>query len=694
MPQLYYEFLYFSLFVIVLVAFVRIRMLSDGDNKPALSRIITGLTILSCVSLVQLLASQQLLSAVPLFQEASSRKIIEATGIFIGLMYLLTGVGSFLPSLASLRAGKERMNKRYYCLKMIHQAISRSATTDDAYAQTMTALSTYLKIGRCAAFKYSSKQDTLFLSGQTGFARDDASLPKRIALANTELKSALVRFRTLRPADMVLPFINHPECIVPVVSGMRLYGAVICWTDKAFDDDLLDFMTVTGEMLGRYNEACVAAAKVEFHRTHKAVFEEFSARCQQASSIKDVISELFRVSREMTAAEYLSIAALDNSGENMTRYTIGSGGRILLEKGINRPTWGSEIYTVYRECTPLITPDATVEEGLGIEDGLFLSCGMRSRLACPVMAGRKVTAVVTLGHSTPNHFTPFHQRRLEHLINLLAGVIARENLVRRLEIKEDQMLQLQTMEHELGTVTDPVAFFDEACRQLTHHMNCTMARISTLDESQSHLVSRAGDSLRKMNGVHEHGVVPLSLLPWHRMALDAGKLMLINQEDTESHMQPQESTTVLFPDIKSAVLVPIMVGNAARGIISIGEQRNWNRRSLGATDLVFARAIADKCGSVLRLDESMHVGRADRPLGTREVVDLGTEISLRSRISDPLSSIIGAAELLNRQKTDDEFSTRYHAMILRSANRIKALTEDEETAVVESEPARSESFLG
>jgi len=137
-----------------------------------------------------------------------------------------------------------------------------------------------------------------------------------------------------------------------------------------------------------------------------------------------------------------------------------------------------------------------------------------------------------------------------------------------------------------------------------------------------------------------------------------------------------------------------VVSGTVRGVISIGEQRNWNRRSLGATDLVFVRAIANQCAAVLRLDETSQAATNLRPADLMTAGYDDTDIRLRSRISDPLSSIIGAAELLTRQGADDEFSTRYHAMILRSANRIKSLTENEDDSFAAAEPAVSERYLG
>jgi signal transduction histidine kinase len=168
--------------------------------------------------------------------------------------------------------------------------------------------------------------------------------------------------------------------------------------------------------------------------------------------------------------------------------------------------------------------------------------------------------------------------------------------------------------------------------------------------------------------------------------------MLINQNDAESYMPPQESGAALLPDIKSAMLVPIMVEGNPEGIISIGEQRNWNRRSLEASDLVFARDVAGKCSLAIRL-KRFEENRLSAP-GANSPAPEELRSLIRRRLGDPLSSIIGAVELLNRQGADDQFSRRYHELILRSANRIKALADDTEVRDEEPVVAGAERYVG
>lgn len=698
MPQGYFDLLYLALFLVVLIAIYRLKASASAADKPALGRIVIGMICLTIISILQTLDHQMMLESVPLIGDPSGLKTVMAIGIMTGLAFLLTGVGAWLPSWGGNRKRQTDLGKRYFCLKMVQQAVDRSRSFDEALAETANCLMAYMKLSRCVGFKYSAARGMLYAAKSS---EDSEAVPaqwKSISLSGTRLNRELRRWRAWRTAtersEELYFGIYTPDMIVPITHKQTLYGAIFAWgeTSENTDDDMIDLLTTIGEILGRHATALVAAAKGDYQHNRLEAVEEFSQQCQQASGVKDIIGHMCRMIQRMVGAEYLSFSALDSSGENMIRHTIGSAGRLLLEKGISRPTQGSEIYRIYREGAPRVTVDVAVDEMGGVEDGLFLSCGMHARLSLPVLAGKRVMAVVTLGHSRTGHFTPRHSVALQSLIGMVAGVVAREQLIRRLDIKENQIVQLETAERNLADNGSEPDQLDSICRLVTEHMNSTIARVSLLDGDRSHLVSQACRSIRPLSGELKHdAVIPLSLLPWHRMALDAKKLMLINQEDPESRMLVPEASASLVPDLKSAVLVPILVNDNPVGLLSIGEQRNWNRRSLGATDLIFAKNMAGKCAVALRMGAS--------PVRTRSISDatresIVTQPRIRQQISDPLSSIIGAVELLKRRHDGDDYTTKYHDLILRSAERIKVTAEAKEVESFGLEPAGSERFLG
>lgn len=678
MPLLTYDLLFCLTFFIILLSVVKLWSAQTRTGRPAFAKMIVGLTLLTGFSLVQIVGHQGIFAGVPYLQEEGNRKILEATAIVGGLIFLLIGVGELLPSLTRGRRMFRRAARRYFGLKMIVQATSSGKTLDETYDVVMNHLTSTLGMTRWAAFKYAAKQDLLILTGTVGFPEKLPRQLRTVSLRETELLKKLNGFRAVVLDDTVGPDAEstRPRLVIPVAYGGRLFGALFHWGDTEIDDEAMDLLTLLGNMLGRQAQEQVARTRTEYYRSRQTAIDRVNELCNRAASVGDILSELFGVLKDATGAEFCSLAILDNSGENMTRYTIGSAGRMLLEKGVSRSTGSGVTYRIAREGQPMLEADIDGSPDRGDDDGLFLSCGMHSRLACPVMVGNRPAGVITLGHSQPGHFTPAHQHRVGDIVALLAGLIQREQLSRTLEIREDQMLRLQMMERELASDESVQSMFDQACQLLTKRMKCTVARISLVDRDGKNLQSQACRAIRDTgHDLKENAALPISLLPWHKMAMEARKPMLINREDPQSQMPPQESTAALLPEIRSAILLPIVTGNTVQGIISIGEARNWNRRPFGASDLIFARDVAAKCSVALRLKKLEMAAEKSRLMAGRiDAASPDRLAELATRLKSPLTSIIGAVELLKLKGDSRDERTRYQEMILKAADRITALS--------------------
>lgn len=698
MPQFYYDLLFCFTFIVVLLTIMRKKKAVFGADREAYHKIILGLTFLVGFAVVQLLGNQGGFSGVPYLADSINRKMVEAIAIVGGMIFLLIGVGSWLPSIYRARADKNNFNKRYHALKMINQSLNGDFDFDSALRKTVECLTSYLSFNRCAAMKYSSKKDCLYLSHASGFNGAEPDGLKRIPLENTDLKRYLDTMSAAPYSghDPVFEAGRKPEYVVPISDGKRNYGAILCWINpEQIDEEMRDFLTTIGSVLGGCAVQRVALKKQEHLGEEKENSKRMTDICNRSSDMHQAIPGLYDMLRESLGAEFLSVAVLDNSGENMRRYSIGASGRMLLEKGVSRCTRGTEIESIFRTEKPLVEDCVNMENNLN--DGLFISCGMKSRMITPVRAGQKIVAVLTVGNSRPGFFTNLNLERLTSLSDMLASVIQRGNLARITEEKEDQMLRLQLMEREIPSIQSVSSFFQSACEMLTQRMSSTIARISLVDSSQSRLLSQSCQTIRDSgHKLNPSDTIPLSLLPWHRMTLETDKPMLINQEDLDSQMSAGESSATLLPGIKSALLVPITHDNNVRGIISIGEARNWNRRSFGASDLVFARDIAAKCSNVLKMKQ-LELDRNRLHKRLQETTISGDRDSIgrwRSQMSTPLSSIIGAAEILKSKGPEDNFSIKYHEMILNAANRIKNVSDEMSNGVPDTEVIESEMMLG
>lgn len=698
MPQFYYDLLFCLIFIAVLIAIMGKKKAVFGSDKDAYHKIILGLMFLTGFAVVQLMGNQGGFAGVPYLADSMNRKIVEAIGIVGGLIFLIIGVGSWLPSLYRSTGDKNKLNKQYHALKMISQSISGDSDFDNALRRTSEYLTTYLSFNRCATMKYSAKKDCLYLSHAAGFEGFQPDGLRRIPLAGTDLKRCLDNL-------LATPYTGHdpvfesgrgPEYVVPISEGQRNYGAILCWVDaERIDEEMRDFLTTVGGMLGSCAVQQVAREKQAQREKQQRTSGRMIEICNRSSDMQQAMPGLYELLRESFQAEFMSVAVLDNSGENMMRYSIGASGRMLLEKGVSRCTRGTEIEAIFRSEKSRVEHCVDMENNLN--DGLFISCGMKARMITPVMAGGKVTAVLTVGNSRPGFFTTLSLDRLTHLSDMLASVIQRGNLARLTEEREDQMLRLQLMERDMPSIQSVGSFFQTACEMLTDRMSCTLARISLVDKNQSNLMSQSCHTIRDLKQkLNPSQSIPLSILPWHRMTLETDKPMLINQDDMDSRMADGETAATLLPGVKSAMLIPITHDNNVRGIISIGESRNWNRRSFGASDLVFARDISAKCSNILKMKQ-LELDRdqiRNRWQETAISGESGSISRMRTQLGTPLSSIIGAAEILKSKGSADSFSVKYHEMILNAANRIKGMAEEMSEGGTESEVIESEMMLG
>lgn len=683
MPQLYYDALLCSAFIVVLGAMMTVGRSAFSTCKEAYRQIILGIGLLTIFSLVHLGINAGMPMHISFLQDNMNVQIVEASLIAGGLMLLLIGLGRWLPVMRERNNTKSITMRRYECLKDINSLVDRTETLDESVNGAISLLSEHIGISRVAGFKYAARADALFLTGTHGFATETPPALSRIDLTDTDLRNYLMTSRYTRDigGNTVLDNGRKPDVAVPIHWQERLFGSLMCWQDEdELDNETVELIAAIGDILGRKCGSLIQAQNLTYQQGQNDAFARLSRLCNQVTTLQQLTKPLFSLLQETLGAEFMTIAEIDASGENMFRYSISSGGRVLLEKRVSRPTRGTDMEKVFKDGETIIVEDVQKHERYHNEDGLIISCGMRAKIVSPVTIGKRVLATVVLGHSRPGFFGRLHQRRLEELIHLVASVIEKERLHESVETKEEQMIRLQLMEKDLIAEKPIETIFEEACDMLTRRMKCTMARVSLIDKENENLISQSWRTIRNTGQkVNDTEKIPLSLLPWHRLTVENSKPMLINQADMDSRMQAQESTQTLLPNIKSAMLVPIQLNGSVRGVISIGEVRNWNRRTFNAADLILAKDVACKCSLALRMKQ-LHMNKiTNRPFANvwRENSHDSLRM-LRSELKSPLTSIIGAVELLRtKEGAENEFSSRYHKMIMRSAEKIQTLADRE-----------------
>jgi signal transduction histidine kinase len=166
------------------------------------------------------------------------------------------------------------------------------------------------------------------------------------------------------------------------------------------------------------------------------------------------------------------------------------------------------------------------------------------------------------------------------------------------------------------------------------------------------------------------GHMVMSLMPLHHMTRDSGRILMVNQSDAEHHMTPAEAGQAFFPEVQSAMLVPVMLGQQVLAVIGIADSRHEDRRSFRRPDVLLARSIS----AILALAIQAGLGRkvTGSTVENRGFASPTIKASqLRGRVRSSLSGILGSVEMIKSQhKSSDPALEKYLSIIDKSAQRI------------------------
>jgi len=81
------------------------------------------------------------------------------------------------------------------------------------------------------------------------------------------------------------------------------------------------------------------------------------------------------------------------------------------------------------------------------------------------------------------------------------------------------------------------------------------------------------------------------MAPWHKKVVEICKPIVLRQDVPELAVSVEELKLALTEEVKSAALIPLIVGGKILGVISLGEERSWERSP-------FTKEKVDLCQSI------------------------------------------------------------------------------------------------
>jgi transcriptional regulator with GAF, ATPase, and Fis domain len=374
--------------------------------------------------------------------------------------------------------------------------------------------------------------------------------------------------------------------------------------------------------------------------------------------------------------DMVSFAVVDDKLADMKRYSVSDSGNRILERGLSFPVSDTAIEQVVESGKASISGALS---GIRYRDDAWLSkCGFRSRISVPVVQNNRVMGVLSFVSMSEQAYSDDDVSRASMLTDVFAVAIKLSSAEREMRSLKSHVTESWELLSRLTASGDIGSFQRDLVRCFTDTLPATCCRLSVYERRAGTLTCLAEHYRRRQNSGSDKMATPVRIdrMPWHNSAIRAGKVVVFNQSDGKRIMTDEE-VGLGFPDsMRSGMIFPLKVAGRVRGIISVGEMREWKRRSFSSDDIACAEMMAAQASLAIAMSESVPRGVSVQGSGDISIDD-GLLSLVNRRMVSPLSSILGATELLEKEAEPDEGkSQEYVAIIRRNVEKaVKALDE-------------------
>ena len=674
MTQFILDMFFTLVFVLLFIFLVRIKERAFVENRESYRYTVSGISVLFFASLLRLLNHQGLFDTVPFLSENIYFDLSEAIGIVTGIALMIAGVSIWLPMKRRAKDDDNGRAKQSLLIQEIFLEIIQANEINNLFERIPKSICKGFGFSGSAVYRLNHKRGRFICSN----LNDPKNSSKKLEKLQFEPGTAL---SVLEDVDNVFGT-TFPLLIE--IDG-RLKAVILFWREEDEEVSADDRMA-----LEKIERTLSYRLKSQFLR-HKQIYTEESLQyLRQMQSIismrKDVrrnIQNFHLLFNRASGAEYFSLAVLDKHRKNLRRYTVGMDRRILLENGACLPIENTQIEAVLANRRGLLIADIGSDSKNNV-DSLFASCGQRCLLAVPIINYDRIIAVITLGHPKARFFGRRHQHRAEMLASIMAAAVESE-IARQTIYERDRFLgAIAAFDSIVQNSSDMESVLKAATDLLIENIGTTMVRISVLNKTRTDLFTRSLKSVRAFEDIRvDKAGISKEMTPWHQMAIEENRPLLINQKDPETFMNINEAGALVFEKMQSALIVPIVVNGITYGLITLGEMRNWDRFSYKPATITFCKEIATRIGDAVKifsLSRAIMKGREDDRAGKFE---RPIDADIRRELKSPLTNMRGSLDLLKLKGLSDTHEAgRIINTLEESTNRMISLLTDETEKVL------------
>ncbi|MGB8657884.1 MAG: GAF domain-containing protein [Candidatus Zixiibacteriota bacterium] len=599
---------------------------------------------------------------------------LETLGSVAGGSLMVLGLWRWCASLAGVKRNGIRRLRQVACLNSLLSVVNHRQESDEMLKESLSALLSIMGYRMGVVFKPTFNSSEMTVVAHAGVAAEnlfalfglasknvwykESSQSKEVA-TTTEVRSLPEYGTVFSDQEEIRSF-----ACVPIKFREKVIGLIGLYDSQGdrFSYQETQFLTSVGEILGLAGRNALTSDRNKRRRDYISALETMLKINQEGGPLEETFSKISRELKRIVDFHHVSLALAIGSGRNMKRISMGSSGGVLVDKRSGVPTEGSLAGTVMNSKEVWIDRNINSNENSS-EDSLSRACGIKSRIILPLWSKETVCGALSLGHQEPNFYSANDAKWLRPFTLGLSHLIWEHALREKLIRNESLNRSLDEFERRLVGEENLKTLLEEVAESLTLDLRKSFARVTLLNKQKNQLITCGLHQIRSEGiDLNMEKRVSLDDLPWHRLALEAQRPMLINQEDPESLMSRGEARLILDQRVRSAFLVPLVLEDAAVGLISVGEMRNWDREPLTEEEMAFVKHKADqtsvglKKGLLLSLNQRLKE-RLKSSQKTEAIADRPADAQMRLselsyQINNPLTLIRGSAELLKLKESN------------------------------------------
>ncbi len=380
--------------------------------------------------------------------------------------------------------------------------------------------------------------------------------------------------------------------IVPMTHEGRITGLVYASNKPGgFAEDDSKLLTIFA------SQAAVIIENARLYEETKRWAEEMTSVCNigvattSTRGLDEVLKSVCeQVSRLMEVSSFY-IALYDADREELS-FELALDEGVPVEKFSRKLADGAGLSGwIVQSKQPLLIRDAEKEEfPVG---AIVVGMPARSWLGVPLLYMDQVVGVMGVQSYQPNAFDEDDRQLLSTIAAQVAIAIENARLFAETNGRAKDLALLLGTSIAISSSLDLDQILKTVAQQIIVALVATFCRITLLDETGENLVIRAVYPIREQEGGGDFGQqCPLAVVPWHKRVIETGGPVVLRQDVPELALSDEECELVLTNGVQSAALVPLIVGGRVLGVISLGEERSWERSPFTPEKVQLCQSIA------------------------------------------------------------------------------------------------------